>query len=69
MSVRQVNAPTHHWKKIRQYIFLMPVLIYVENTKSIFKYRGRNNHCGTTANKIGVSATYLLRYMKDDIKP
>ena len=40
MSVRQVNAPTHYWKKIRQYIFLMPVLIYVKNTKSIFKYKG-----------------------------
>ena len=34
-----------------------------------YDFRARNNHCGTIAHKIGTSTTFLLRCMKDSIKP
>ena len=59
-------------KKNQATYFLMPVFIYVENTRRLlhllvlryYDFRARNNHCGTIAHKISTSATFLLRCMK-----
>ena len=51
----------------------MPVFICVwkhkESVAFIYKFRARNNHCGTITQNIGTSATSLLPCMNDVIEP
>ena len=76
VRLRHVDALRYNWKKIRQYIFLMPGTMCVENTRSLlhllvqkhYDFRVRNNHCRNIAHKIGTSATSLLRCMINRIK-
>ena len=76
VRLRHVVALRYNWKKIRQYIFLMPGTMCVENTRNLlyflvqkyYDFRARNNHCGNIAHKVGTPATSLLHCMINRIK-